>query len=523
MKIQKFNGEPYQHNEYTKRELLRVIKEKNIQLIDGKYMQLYHGTSPSNYKKILKTGRINAWSWFSDDYAISRRYALMATQRGEPVVMTVYINIDSIVATGDYFVCTKDVYMTKTNNMLYESNMNTYRVDMQLPNDIIVLNDLFKKHGKKLYVVGGCVRDFLLGKIPHDYDLVTDSQPEETKLILKDWNISDEQGKNFGVIRIYTESEPLGYELAVFRKDIVHGRDTKGDDDKVEIGKHITIEDDVLRRDFTQNALFYDIDKKEIVDLVGGYDDIKNNVIRAVGEPSDRFNEDRLRILRCFRFTARSHSKMDEKTADAIRDDNRLKGISSKEDVSQERIIEEIKKMFDYAKQKNDMNAWHSYLKMLFSFNMWEQIFPNAIINRDVVTLRTFDIQIFYAFLFNGNIIDKKFQDKLIREYKLTHVIVDGIVFLNKFDDLSNDIDNTFELKILHTRYMNSVSNQTILEYAKLFEIDLKFTKNFLYYSFTEDGNELLKAGFKGNEIGMEKKRRENDKFRRLMNEKYDF
>ena len=523
MEIQKFSNEHYEHNEYTKRELLKVIKDRNIELLDGKYLKLYHGTSRENYNKILKTGRFNAWTWFSDDYDVSRRYALMLTKSGEPLVLLAYIDIDSIITSGDYFVCTKDVHSANFNHMIYENSMNKYKVEMEIPQDILELNELFKKNGKKLYVVGGCVRDFLLGKTPHDYDLVTDSQPEESKKILKDWNISDEQGKNFGVIRIYTESEPLGYELAVFRKDKAHGRDTKGDDEKVEFGKHITIEDDVLRRDFTQNALFYDIDKKEIVDLVGGFEDIKNNVIRAVGNPMDRFKEDKLRILRFFRFTARGHSKMDEKTADAIREDNRLRGISSKEDVSQERIIEEIKKMFDYAKQKNDMISWKDYLNMLFSFNMWEQIFPNAIINRDVLTLRTFDIQIFYTVLFNKNTINKKFEETLVQTYKLPYVIVDAIVFLNKFDDLSDDMDNSFELKILHTRYKNSVSNETILEYAKLFDIDLKFTKNFLYYALTVDGNELIKAGFKGNEIGVEKRRRENIKFRDLMNEKYDF
>jgi poly(A) polymerase len=113
----------------------------------------------------------------------------------------------------------------------------------------------------------------------------------------------------------------LGHEIATFRKDISGGRDVKGDDEKVEIGKHITIKDDVLRRDLTINALFYDIKKKEIVDLVGGVEDIKTGTIRMVGKPEDRFREDRLRILRCLRFAARVNGVIDIETSEAIKRD----------------------------------------------------------------------------------------------------------------------------------------------------------------------------------------------------------
>ena len=166
---------------------------------------------------------------------------------------------------------------------------NVISTEIPIPNDVKEISKAFTKAGKDLYVVGGAVRDFLQKKTPHDFDLVTDAQPEETKEILKGWNVSDEQGKNFGVLRIFTEDEPLGHEIATFRKDISKGRDNKGDDEKVEIGKHITIEDDVKRRDLTVNALFYDINNKQIVDLVGGVKDIENNIIRSVGNPVERF------------------------------------------------------------------------------------------------------------------------------------------------------------------------------------------------------------------------------------------
>ena len=262
-----------------------------------------------------------------------------------------------------------------------ETNKNI-KVNIPLPKDIRMIARLFHNAGKDLFVVGGSIRDFLQGKIPHDYDIVTNAQPEETKKILKGWHVSDEQGKNFGVLRIFTKAEPLGYEIAVYRKDITKGRDVKGDDKKVEIGKHITIEDDVKRRDLTINSIFYDINKKEIVDLVGGIEDIKNGIIRAVGVPSERFNEDRLRILRCLRFAARIDGYIDTLTSNAIKNDNRLREIGPKDDVSQERIIQEFEKVFEHAEK--DPAILQRYVKLLTEYNMWEQMFPGLNINKNI-------------------------------------------------------------------------------------------------------------------------------------------
>ena len=147
---------------------------------------------------------------------------------------------------------------------------------IELPKDIIKISNAYTNAGKEIFVVGGAVRDFILGKVSKDWDLVTNALPNESKEILKDFNVSDEQGKNFGVLRVFTEDEPTGYEIASYRRDISGGRDTKGDDQKVEIGGDVTIEDDCNRRDLSMNALFYDIKNKEIVDLVGGIDDINH-------------------------------------------------------------------------------------------------------------------------------------------------------------------------------------------------------------------------------------------------------
>jgi tRNA nucleotidyltransferase/poly(A) polymerase len=301
---------------------------------------------------------------------------------------------------------------------------------------VINIAQEFINSGKDIYVVGGAIRDFLQGKKPKDFDLVTNALPEESKKILSSkFRVSDEQGKNFGVIRVFTEDEPEGYEIASYRKDISGGRDTKGDDQKVELGSHITIDDDVKRRDLTINSLFYDINKKEIVDLVGGIDDIETGNIRAVGNPEERFKEDRLRILRVFRFVARVNGKIDELTSQAIKKDNRLKGISTKEDVSQERIIDELQKSYSQAQ------SYVNYLNLLTEYNMWEQIFTGAKINTKVVSAQNYIT--YLANLFK-NEDTSKLEKKLVEDLKFDSNSAMKIVFLIKLLDLKPE--NVLEL-----------------------------------------------------------------------------
>lgn len=179
-------------------------------------------------------------------------------------------------------------------NLLME---NRIKFDMHIPKDILAIKDVFKKNGFKLYVVGGAVRDAILGKNPKDYDLVTDAIPDKVEQIMAQAGFKTlPTGKSFGVINVFTNDGE--YEIATFRTDIGKGRNPD-----VKFGA--TIESDAQRRDLRINALYYDIDKNEIIDLVGGLNDIRDNNIQMVGNPQERFEEDPLRILRFFRFFSR--------------------------------------------------------------------------------------------------------------------------------------------------------------------------------------------------------------------------
>jgi tRNA nucleotidyltransferase/poly(A) polymerase len=383
-------------------------------------------------------------------------------------------------------------------------NENRISTEIPLPNDIIEISNAYIKAGKDIFLVGGAVRDFIQGIEPKDYDLVTNALPNESKEILKDFKVSDEQGKNFGVLRVYTEDEPEGYEIASYRRDISGGRDTKGDDQKVEMGGDVTIEDDCNRRDLTINSLYYDIKNKQIVDLVGGVDDIKNGIVRAVGDASQRFIEDRLRICRIFRFAARTGGEIDSKTAQAIKNDNRLKGVGPKDDVSQERIWDELKKSWKQAKDYN------YYLSFFTKFHMWGEVFPGAKINTNLVKSKDFVVVIANLFK-NENPVG--LVEKLAQEYKIELETATKVAFLVSL--LSFKVEDVFDT--YKRRQQCSISDSTILEWLEVQTIDTNELIKFVEYRPSISAQELMSQGFKGRDLGIKIKELEIKKFKQML------
>lgn len=393
----------------------------------------------------------------------------------------------------------------KYQQFITENKINS---TIPLPNDIIEISNAYIKAGKDIFLVGGAVRDFIQGIEPKDYDLVTNALPNESKEILKDFKVSDEQGKNFGVLRVYTKDEPEGYEIASYRRDISGGRDTKGDDQKVEMGGDVTIEDDCNRRDLTMNALFYDIKNKQIVDLVGGVDDIKKGIVRAVGDASQRFIEDRLRICRIFRFAARTGGEIDSKTAQAIRNDNRLKGVGPKDDVSQERVWEEITKAW---KQAKDFNH---YLQFFTKYDMWNEIFPVSKINTDLVESKDFVVvmsSLFRKEELGALRIGYNLENRLVQDYKIEGDLAKKIVFLISFLNFTpEDVFDFYKKK-----QQSGIKDSTILEWLEVNNIDDKWMIKFIDYKPSVSSQDLMDKGFKGAELGREIKRMEIENFKK--------
>ena len=293
-----------------------------------------------------------------------------------------------------------DLFLKINNhrNTLLESK----KLRLKVPSDIKKIYNLFKKNRKQLFIVGGAVRDAILGKSPKDFDLATDAKPDEVLAIAKKGGFKSlELGKAFGVVVIG------GHEIATFRKDIGKGRRPDAVD-------YTNIEGDVKRRDLTINALFYDIGRQEIVDLVGGIKDLKKKQIRTVGTAEERFDEDPLRKLRALRFTASIGGRVHPDTLMALKKDPSLKGVSS------ERIRDEFIKSIKKAKTPS------KYLRLAQVLGILSQILPGLNINKNFINSNDYIVQVAYLLKDNK---PSKLPSKL-NSLRYTHKEVNNISFL---------------------------------------------------------------------------------------------
>jgi len=191
--------------------------------------------------------------------------------------------------------------------------------------------DTLRRNGYQALLVGGCVRDLLLGREPADYDVTTDATPEQVVALFPD---SVAVGAQFGVILIPRDG--LKVEVATFRSDV--GYSDGRHPDSVVYSK--MPQEDVQRRDFTINGLLMRHGTGEVLDYVGGQTDLKAHVIRAIGEPDRRFTEDKLRMMRAVRFAARFGFEIETETFRAIR-----RHVAEIPQVSPERLRDELTKM----------------------------------------------------------------------------------------------------------------------------------------------------------------------------------
>ncbi len=184
--------------------------------------------------------------------------------------------------------------------------------------------------GYRTLIAGGAVRDLLLGRTPQDIDIATKATPEQVEQLFEKTVMV---GKEFGVARVIIDG--CDVEVATFRKDGPYSDGRKPD--SVEYSDE---KEDAERRDFTINAMFYDLENKEVIDFVGGQKDLMRKVLRTVGDPEKRFEEDKLRILRAVRFHAQLGFTIDSTTAESIR-----KHSIQIHQVSMERIRDEWQKI----------------------------------------------------------------------------------------------------------------------------------------------------------------------------------
>lgn len=201
-----------------------------------------------------------------------------------------------------------------------------------IPNDVKIIMNQLKKYNHKSYICGGCLRDSIMGKIPHDYDITTSAKPNEMLEIFKDFKII-ETGIKHGTLTVVINN--TNYEVTTFRVDGDYSDNRHPD--SVKFVDDITL--DLSRRDFTINAMAYN-DEEGLIDPFGGLHDLQNTLIRCVGIAEERFQEDALRMLRALRFSATLKFHIGRKTYYAIK-----KNTHNIKNVSFERINIEICKI----------------------------------------------------------------------------------------------------------------------------------------------------------------------------------
>lgn len=201
---------------------------------------------------------------------------------------------------------------------------------MVLPQNVEYIIEKLNKNGFDAYVVGGCVRDYIMGKAPKDWDITTSASPQQVKAI---FDHTVDTGIKHGTVTVMLDK--VGYEVTTFRIDGEY-EDNRHPKQVVFTTK---LEGDLSRRDFTINALAY-CHKTGFVDMFCGIEDIKNKVIRGVGQADLRFREDALRMLRALRFSAQLDFNIEAETYRAIIDNAQLI-----KNISVERIRDEITKL----------------------------------------------------------------------------------------------------------------------------------------------------------------------------------
>lgn len=242
---------------------------------------------------------------------------------------------------------------------------------MEIPKQIEEVLEKLEKAGFEAYIVGGCVRDGIMGKTAHDYDITTSAEPCETERVFADCRLV-ETGIKHGTVTVLYKG--MSVEITTFRVDgdYPDGRHPE----KVAFSRNL--KDDLARRDFTMNAIAYS-PRRGIIDIFGGESDIKGRIIRCVGDPEKRFSEDALRVLRALRFSAVLGFDIEENTKSALllkketlakvskeRTFSELKRLLCGENVKSvlleyrevfAEIIPEIREMFDYDQQSKYHNS----------------------------------------------------------------------------------------------------------------------------------------------------------------------
>ena len=313
-----------------------------------------------------------------------------------------------------------------------------------------------RKAGYQSHLVGGGVRDLLLGREPKDFDVATDASPEEVRDTFKNCRII---GRRFRLAHVHFGRDII--EVATFRgshqsiEEPHESTDARQSEEGMLLRDNVygTIEEDALRRDFTVNALFYNIDDFSVIDYVGGVEDLKNGVLRLIGDPETRYREDPVRMIRAIRFAAKLGFNIHPDSEKPITDLAYLL-----DDIPEARLFEEVLKLFLGG------SAVHTFEK-LRHYDLFKQLFPQTDKSLEIEE-QGFPIQ----FVIQG----MKNTDARIREDKpVTPAFLFAVLLWEPVRQLYED---TLETGVIPQSAMFSAADRVISRQIQKIAIPRRFT-----------------------------------------------
>ena len=372
---------------------------------------------------------------------------------------------------------------------------------MPLPSSVEYVLSKLKENGYQAYVVGGAVRDFLMGKTPHDYDLTSDALPSQISDVFKDF-YQEHSGEKHGTIRVIIDHKPI--EITTFRCD--EGYTDYRRPDNVEFVKDVYI--DSKRRDFSINAFYYS--EGHIYDFHEGLEDLNNKVIKTIGSPSTRFHEDALRILRAIRFSAKLGYEIESKTKTALLDCKEELNL-----IAKERILIELKEISSTSNFFKDVKEYFPIFKLIIPcldkignsiddiYNFDTKSYGDYIASLSALfSLREInnDFMLWRLFI--------KMDNESINEIK-TLIKLKDINFNNSFDDdyinglilLSKPVDiNVFKNYLINLYNLKRFKNDDIDSILNRVGILSEGNTPYSLKDLEIDGNDLLKLGIEKNQ-----------------------
>lgn len=371
-----------------------------------------------------------------------------------------------------------------------------------LPPKVKYIIDKIYEKGYEAYIVGGCVRDSIIGLHPSDYDITTSANPEMIKEIFKD-NKCIDTGIDHGTVSIVIDNEI--FEVTTFRVEGEYKDHRRPEN--VEFTRNL--EEDLKRRDFTINSMAYN-EKEGLVDLFGGQKDLDKKIIKTVGNPYDRFNEDGLRMVRAIRFSSKLDFDMEEETLLAIYDNAKII-----ENISLERITDEFTKIILSNKIENLIYLFKTKLLNYLNISeendeekinkLYEEI---KIINKMEMDI-TKRLVVLDYFIEKLEIKCKSLCEELIYSKK---IIKDHNTILSTLKNIKMEELDKFAVK----KILNEIGRDLFQKYLDISEIIFKNAKNtvdilreieennecYTIKNLKVNGNDIISLGYENKEIG---------------------